>query len=116
MRVLIWLMTVLLGALLYLLVVGDGGLLSLRDQMGEAQRLKEENERLAERNRILSAELEDLRSGLEGIEGLARDRHGMIREGEEFYQLVGPEVGEYSDELVAPATVPDMPRGRARQP
>ena len=109
MRVLIWLMTALLGALLYLLVAGDGGLLSLWDQAGEVQRLKEENEKLAERNRILSAELEDLRSGLEGIEGLARDRLGMIREGEEFYQLVGPEVGERPDEPVIPEPVPEAP-------
>lgn len=109
MRVLIWLMTALLGALLYLLVAGDGGLLSLWDQAGEVQRLKEENEGLAERNRILSAELEDLRSGLEGIEGLARDRLGMIREGEEFYQLVGPEVGEPPAESVVPAPVPEAP-------
>lgn len=109
MRVLIWLMTALLGALLYLLVAGDGGLLSLWDQAGEVQRLKEENEELAERNRILSAELEDLRSGLEGIEGLARDRLGMIREGEEFYQLVGPEVGEHPDEPAVPAPVPAAP-------
>jgi len=109
MRVLIWLMTALLGALLYLLVAGDGGLLSLWDQAGEVQRLKEENEKLAERNRILSAELEDLRSGLEGIEGLARDRLGMIREGEEFYQLVGPEVEEHPIEPVVPAPVPEAP-------
>lgn len=109
MRVLIWLMTALLGALLYLLVAGDGGLLSLWGQAGEVQRLKEENEKLAERNRILSAELEDLRSGLEEIEGLARDRLGMIREGEEFYQLVGPEVGEHPAEPVVPAPVPEAP-------
>lgn len=109
MRVLIWLMMALLGALLYLLVAGDGGLLSLWDQAGEVQRLKEENEKLAERNRILSAELEDLRSGLEEIEGLARDRLGMIREGEEFYQLVGPEVGEDPVEPVVPAPVPEAP-------
>ena len=109
MRVLIWLMTALLGALLYLLGAGDGGLLSLWDQAGEVQRLKEENDKLAERNRILSAELEDLRAGLEGIEGLARDRLGMIREGEEFYQLIEPEVGERPDEPVLPAPVPEAP-------
>ena len=91
MRVLIWLMMALLGGLLYMLVVGDGGLLRLWGQAGEIQRLEQENEKLAERNRILLAELEDLRSGLEGIEGLARDRLGMIRKDEKFYQLVGPE-------------------------
>ena len=109
MRVLIGLMTALLGALLYVLVAGDGGLLSLWDQAGEVQRLKDENETLAERNRILSAELEDLRSGLEGIEGLARDRLGMIREGEEFYQLVEPEIRESPAEPVLPAPLSEAP-------
>lgn len=109
MRVWIWLMTASLAGLLYLLVAGDGGVLSLWDQAGEVQRLKGENEKLAERNRILSAELEELRSGLEGIEGLARDRLGMIREGEEFYQLVGPEVGEQPPESVTSAPVPETP-------
>ena len=109
MRVWIWLMAALLGGLLYLLVAGDGGLLSLWDQAAEVQHLKGENEKLAERNRVLSAELEELRSGLEGIEGLARDRLGMIREGEEFYQLVDPEVGEHSPESAPPAPVPGTP-------
>ncbi len=109
MRVWIWLMTALLGGLLYLLVAGDGGLLSLWDQAGEVQRLKEENMKLSERNRVLSAELEELRSGLEGIEGLARDRLGMIREDEEFYQLVGPEVGGRPPEPVSPEPVPETP-------
>lgn len=109
MRVLIWLMTALLGGLLYVLVAGDGGLLNLWDQAGEVQRLKQENEKLAERNRILLAELEDLRSGLEGIEGLARDRLGMIREDEEFYQLVGPEARDHPAEPAKPAPRPDTP-------
>lgn len=109
MRVWIWLMTALLAGLLYLLVAGDGGLMNLWDQAGEVQRLKGENEKLAERNRILSAELEELRSGLEGIEGLARDRLGMIREGEEFYQLVGPEVDEQPPESATSAPVPETP-------
>ncbi len=96
-----------LAGLLYLLVAGDGGLLSLWDQMGEVRRLKEENGELAERNRVLSAELRELRSGLEGIEGLARDRLGMVREDEAFYQLVGPDLEERPPEsstLAAPGT------------
>ena len=98
MRLLIGLMAVLLAALLYMLVAGDGGLLRLWDQAAENRRLKQDNGKLAERNRILLAELEELRSGLEGIEGLARDRLGMIREDEKFYQLVDPEIKEPLDE------------------
>ena len=109
MRVWIWLMTALLAGLLYLLVAGDGGLLGLLEQAEEIQRLREENEKLAERNRILSAELEELRSGLEGIEGLARDRLGLIREGEKFYQLAGPGASDGPPRAGAPEPVPERP-------
>lgn len=90
MRALVWGMAALLALLLYALVFGDGGLLDWREQAAELQRARAENAALAERNRALEVELEDLRSGLEGIEEQARRRLGMIREGETFYQLIEP--------------------------
>jgi len=56
-----------------------------------AQRVEEqaaENETLAQRNRELQAEVEDLRQGLEAIEERARSELGLIKENEEFYQVV----------------------------
>ncbi len=57
----------------------------------------EENEALAQRNRELQAEVEDLRQGLGAVEERARSELGLIRENEEFYQVVPGEVREAED-------------------
>ncbi|MBT8060692.1 MAG: cell division protein FtsB [Xanthomonadales bacterium] len=92
-------MRTLLAVLLVLLVLlqlkmwfGEGG---YRDVQRLALRVEEqarENEALALRNRELQAEVEDLRQGLEAIEERARSELGMIKESEEFYQIVPGEV------------------------
>ena len=48
----------------------------------------EENAELAERNRALAAEVEDLKGGLMAIEEQARSDMGMIRPDETFYRLL----------------------------
>jgi len=56
-----------------------------------AQRVEEqarENEALAQRNRELQAEVEDLRQGLAAIEERARSELGLIKQDEHFYQVV----------------------------
>ena len=88
-------MKVLLAILLLVLVLlqlklwfGEGG---YRDVQRLAVRVEEqarENEALALRNQELQAEVEDLRQGLEAIEERARSELGMIKEDEEFYQVV----------------------------
>jgi cell division protein FtsB len=93
-------MRALLAILLLVLVLlqvkmwfGDGG---YRDVQRLAQRVEEqarENDELDRRNRELQAEVEDLRQGLEAIEERARTELGMIKEHEEFYQVV-PDRGE----------------------
>ena len=50
--------------------------------------LKEQNQRLGERNRALAAEVLDLKKGLEAVEEKARREMGMVKEGETFYQIV----------------------------
>lgn len=47
-----------------------------------------ENDRLKDRNQVLDAEVQDLKSGLESIEERARSELGMIKKGETFYLLV----------------------------
>mgnify|MGYP001822884191 FL=1 len=88
-------MRTLLALLLFLLLLlqfkmwfGEGG---YRDVQRLTQRVEEqarENEVLAQRNQELQAEVEDLRQGLEAIEERARSELGMVKENEEFYQLV----------------------------
>ena len=53
----------------------------IADQQGE-------NERLLERNRILEAEVLELKQGMETVEERARQELGMVKEGETLYQLI----------------------------
>ena len=55
-------------------------------QLVNAQRL--DNQSSAARNKILFAEIADLRTGSEAIEERARHELGMIRPGEVFYRVV----------------------------
>ncbi len=52
----------------------------------ETQRV--ENQRNIARNKILFAEIADLKNGSEAIEERARHELGMIRDGEVFYRVV----------------------------
>lgn len=88
MRILLAILLILLVALQFKLWFGEGG---YRDVQRLAERVEEqaaENEVLAQRNRELQAEVEDLRQGLEAIEERARSELGLIKENEEFYQVV----------------------------
>ncbi|PKM34300.1 MAG: cell division protein FtsB [Gammaproteobacteria bacterium HGW-Gammaproteobacteria-12] len=85
-----WLFIVLillLVGLQYRLWMGDGSLASasrLQQQIAEQQG---ENERLLERNRILEAEVMELKRGMETVEERARQELGMLKEGETLYLL-----------------------------
>lgn len=81
---------ILLALLQYRLWLGDGGMrevVRLRDEI-EVQRV--ENETLRERNRTLTAEVQDLKKGTVAIEERARTDLGMVGRGETFYQVVPP--------------------------
>jgi cell division protein FtsB len=68
---------------------GDGGLAEVADLERRIRAQTAENARLAERNRALEAEVQDLKTGLEAVEERARRDLGMIRRDETFYLLVG---------------------------
>ncbi len=88
MRALLAILLVLLVALQLKMWFGEGG---YRDVQRLAERVEQqalENEALAQRNRELQAEVEDLRQGLAAIEERARSELGLIKEDEEFYQVV----------------------------
>jgi cell division protein FtsB len=87
-RALLAILLLLLVALQLKMWFGEGG---YRDVQRLAERVEQqalENEALAQRNRELQAEVEDLRQGLEAIEERARSELGLIKEDEEFYQVV----------------------------
>jgi len=85
-----WLFIVLillLAGLQYRLWGGEGSLAQasrLQQQIAEQQG---ENERLLERNRILEAEVMELKRGMETVEERARQELGMLKEGETLYLL-----------------------------
>lgn len=88
MKVLLVILVVVIGLLQLKMWFGEGG---FRDVQRLAVRVEEQaaaNEVLAQRNRELQAEVEDLRQGLQAIEERARSELGMIKENEEFYQVV----------------------------
>jgi cell division protein FtsB len=64
-----------------------------------------ENDRLAERNRTLAAEVRDLKDGKKAIEERARTDLGMVRANETFFQVVPPSSPAATDDAThaAPA-------------
>ena len=93
MRVLV---AILLGFLLLLqfkLWFGDGGVSDISALKDRVAAQEAENRELKERNDALRAEVEDLRERLDAVEERARSELGLIREGEDFYQVV-PESGD----------------------
>lgn len=85
-----WLFPVLLlllGGLQYRLWIGEGSLAQVNELTGQIRDQKSENERLLERNRLLEAEVMELKQGLETVEERARHELGMVKEGETLFLL-----------------------------
>ncbi|WP_086930158.1 cell division protein FtsB [Agarilytica rhodophyticola] len=88
MKFLLVTLTLIVLGLQYRFWVGDGSLAHVVRLNDDIERQQAENDRLKERNRLLAAEVEALKSGTEGIEERARHQMGMIREGETFFLIV----------------------------
>ncbi len=97
-------MRFLLAILLLILILlqlkmwfGEGGFSDVRRLEQRVEEQTKENEALAQRNRELRAEVEDLRQGLGAVEERARSELGLIKENEEFYQVVPAEIRAADD-------------------
>ena len=97
-------MRVVLAILLLILILlqlkmwfGEGGFSDARRLEQRVEEQVKENEALAQRNRELRAEVEDLRQGLGAVEERARSELGLIMENEEFYQVVPAEIRAADD-------------------
>ena len=88
MRLAIALLAVLLVALQARLWLVAGGVPEVWRLQEAVAGQRAENQRLAERNDALAADVRDLKSGLAAVEERARQELGMIREGEVFYRIV----------------------------
>ena len=77
----------LLAGLQYRLWVGNGSLAQVADLTQQIADQHAENEALLERNRVMDAEVTELKKGMETVEERARHELGMVKEGETLYQL-----------------------------
>jgi cell division protein FtsB len=88
MRVITLVLVVFLCLLQYRLWFGKNSVpdyLALKDEMS---RQKLANGKLVQRNKLLYADIDDLKSGREAIEERARNELGMIKKGETFFRLI----------------------------
>lgn len=88
MRAILVILLLVLILLLMKVSFGEGGFRDVKRLELRVEEQARENEMLAQRNRELQAEVEDLRQGLEAVEERARSELGLIKENEEFYQVV----------------------------
>ena len=81
------LLILLLSGLQYRIWLGEGSMAQVKELKQQIADQNGENERLLERNRILEAEVSELKKGNETVEERARHELGMVKEGETLYQL-----------------------------
>lgn len=86
-----WLATLLafmLVALQLNLWVGEGSFEDITRLERELEKQNRLNHRDRERNRMLAVEIAHLKNGLGGVEELAREDMGMVKQGETFFLVV----------------------------
>ena len=93
-------------ALQYRLWLGTGGMREVTRLRSEIEQQRVVNDDLRERNRTLSAEVQDLKKGTTAIEERARTDLGMVGQKETFFQVVTPKHANAGDKPVDRATTP----------
>ncbi len=88
MKPLMIVLTILLILLQYRLWFSHDGLPAVLQLHHMISVQKKENKRLTERNQVLAAEVQDLKSGLDALEERARSELGMIKQDETFFQII----------------------------
>ena len=86
-KVLLGLAIILIAGFQYLYWFGEGGYHDHQQLTQKIQQQMELNDELKERNRVLAAEVYDLKNGIEAIEEHARLDLGLIKPRETFIQM-----------------------------
>lgn len=81
-------LTILLVLMQYRLWFSHDGLPSLLRLHHQVEKQRVDNEKLTERNQVLAAEVQDLKSGLDALEERARSELGMVKPGETFFHII----------------------------
>ena len=90
MKILAAILAALIVLIQYPLWLGKGGWLRVWDTERKLAAQRASNDRLAQRNDALAADVRDLKQGLDAVEERARYELGMIRGDEVFFQVVEP--------------------------
>lgn len=88
MRLLILLLASLLVYFQYHFWFGKNGYTTYRAVAQEIAVSSAENEKLAQRNQLVAAEIKDLKEGIDAVEERARITYEMIKPDETFYRVV----------------------------
>lgn len=86
-RLLIGIAILVITFLQFKLWLGEGGYADRHAMVELTQQQNDKNLKLAERNRVLAAEVNDLKNGMEAVEEHARLDLGLVRSHETFIQL-----------------------------
>ena len=88
MKWLIGILFILLCGLQYKLWLGTGSMSEVWRLQQSIVEQQAQNEVIRDRNSALDAEVQDLKQGLDAIEGRARSEMGMVKKDETFFQIV----------------------------
>ena len=88
MRILLAILVIFFLILQYALWFGEASLPVSWERREQLEEEKEKNAQLMQRNKVLEAEVLDLKQGKDAIEERARSELGMIKEGETFYRII----------------------------
>jgi cell division protein FtsB len=94
MKAVMILLTVILVLLQYRLWFTHDGLSAVLYLHRQVEIQRQDNNVLEERNKLLAADVHDLKSGLDALEERARNDMGMIKSGETFLQIIEESAGE----------------------
>ncbi|MDJ0955937.1 MAG: cell division protein FtsB [Arenicellales bacterium] len=88
MRTVLTSLIILFVVLQYAVWLGDFGYVRLNQLRSTVSSQQDENKNLEQRNLRLQAEVVDLKQGTAALEERARSQLGMIKDGEQFYQVI----------------------------
>lgn len=88
MKIAMMVLIALLVILQYRLWLSHDGLPALLHLHHAVEKQRQQNQQLEERNAVLSAEVADLKSGLDALEERARSELGLIAPGETFFHVI----------------------------
>ena len=87
MKTIILILILALVGLQYKLWYGDGSIPQWIKLQNKVEAQEKINEKLVARNKVVEADIAELKSGNQSLEEQARYELGMIKKGEEYYQF-----------------------------